>query len=96
MLQLVEQLHDIVNKRNLKLAPENVFMLLTVKRLGHEFGFDRTKTIQSKIAAILESPSPTTKIELMRFIGSMIFHSIFIDELHVNMKPLYVSLQDIN
>ena len=64
-------------------------MLLTVKYLGHEIGFNTTQPIQSKNAAFHRNLSPITKIELMRFIGSMNFHSKLIEELHVNMNPLY-------
>ena len=40
MFQLIEQLHVISTKNNLKLAPENsFFMLLKVKFLGHEIGY---------------------------------------------------------
>ena len=52
LLQLFEQLHDIA-KKNLKLAPEKTFsVLLTLRSLGHEIGFNIIKPIQSKIAAI--------------------------------------------
>ena len=59
-------------------------MLLTVKYLGHEIVCDTTKPLQSKIAAINKNPSPTTEIEMMKFIVSMNFYSKFIVELHVN------------
>ena len=39
MFQLIEQLHNIRTKNNLKLAPEkSFFMLLKVKFHGHEIG----------------------------------------------------------
>ena len=39
-LQLIEQLHDIANEGNQKLAPEiTFFMLFTVKSLGLEIGW---------------------------------------------------------
>ena len=37
---------------------------------------------------------PTTKGELMRFVGSKNISSNFIDKLHVNIKPLYDLFQD--
>ena len=53
MFQLIEQLHIISTKNNLKLAPEkSFFMLLKVKFLGHEIGYNTIKPIHSKIAAI--------------------------------------------
>ena len=69
-------------------------MFFIVKYFGHEIGFNTIKPINSRIAVIHKIPSPTTKIELMRFIGSMNFSFIFIDNLLVNMKPLSVLLPD--
>ena len=64
-------------------------MLPTVKYLCHEIGFITFKPTQTKITSIHKIPSPTAKIELMKFIGTMKFHSEFIDTLYVNMRPLY-------
>ena len=72
MFQLTEQLHIISTKNNLKLAPGKSFlMLLKVKFLGHEIGYNTIKPIHSKIAAIHKIPSPTGKVALMSFIGSI-------------------------
>ena len=62
MFQLIEQLHIVSTKNNLKLAPEkSFFMLLKVKFLGHEIGYNTIKPIRSKLAAIHKIPSPTGK-----------------------------------
>ena len=80
ILQLTEQLHNLANKKNLKLAPEkNFFMLLTVIFLGHEIYFNTIKPIDFKIAALREITYRTTKFELKRFTGSMNFYSKPID-----------------
>ena len=72
MIQLIEQLHIISTKNNLKLAPEKSFlMLLKVKFLGHEIGYNTIKPIHSKITAIHKIPSPTGKVALMSFIGAL-------------------------
>ena len=90
MFQLIEQLHIISTKNNLKLAPEkSFFMLLKVKFLGHESDYNTIKPIHSKIAAIHNIPSPTGKVALMSFIGALNFYTIFIDKLHINHKPFY-------
>ena len=53
MFELIKELHKIVTKENLKLAPEkSFFMLLKVKYLGHEIGNNTIKPIPSKIEAI--------------------------------------------
>ena len=89
MLQLIKQLRDIAKKENLSSAIEkSFFMLLTVKYLGNEIGFNTNKPYQAKIAAIHEFPSPTTKIRLIRIIVSMAFYSKFIVEIQVIVKPL--------
>ena len=90
MFQLIEQLHIISTKNNLKLPPENsFFMLLKVKFLGHEIGYNTIKPIHSKIAAIHKIPSPTGKVALMSFIGARNFYTKFIEKLHINLKPFY-------
>ena len=50
--QFIEQLH-IVNTKHLKLAPKkSFFMLLEVKFLEHEIGYNTITPIHSKIATI--------------------------------------------
>ena len=95
MFQLIEQLHIIRTKNNLKLAPEkSFFMLLEVKFLGHEIGYNTIKPIHSKIAAIHKIPSPTGKVALMSFIGALNFYTKFIEKLHINLKPFYDLLHE--
>ena len=87
MFQLIEQLHIISTKNNLKLAPEkSFFMLLKVKFLGHENGYNTIKPIHSEIAAIHKIPSPTGKVALMSFIGALNFYTKVIEKLHINFN----------
>ena len=69
-------------------------MLLKVKFLGHEIGYNTIKPIHSKIAAIHKIPSPTGKVALMSFIGALIFYTKFIEKLHINFKPFYDLLHE--
>ena len=95
MFQLIEQLHIISTKSNLKLAPEkSFFMLLKVNLLGHEIGYNTTKPIHSKIAAIHKIPSRTGKNDLMSFIVALNFYTNFIEKLHINLKPFYDLLHE--
>ena len=95
MFQLIEQLHIISTKNNLKLAPEKYFfMLLQVKFLGHEICYNTIKPIHSKIAAIHKIPSPTGKVALMSFIGALNFYTKLIEKLHINLKPFYDLLHE--
>ena len=85
MFQLIEQLHIISTKNNPKLAPEkSFFMLLKVKFLGHEIGYNTIKPIHSKIAATHKIFSLTGKYALMSFIGALNFYTKFIEKLHEN------------
>ena len=89
MFQLIQQLHDISTKHNLKLAPEkSFFLLLKVKFLGHEIGYNTIKPIHSKVAALYKLPSPTGKVDLMSFLGALNFHTKLIENLHINLKPV--------
>ena len=95
VFHLIEQLHFISTEHNLKLAPEkSFFMLLKVKFLGHEIGYNTIKDCSSKIAAIHKIPPPTKKVALMSFIGALNFHTKFIDKLHINLKPFYNLLHE--
>ena len=90
MFQLIEQLHIISTKNNLKQAPEKSFLtLLKVKFLGHEFGYNTIKPIHSKLAAIHKIPSPTGKVALMSLIGALNFYTKFLEKLHINLKAFY-------
>ena len=95
MLHLFEQLHQICQTNILKIAPEKSFyILLTVKVLGHEIGNNTIKPISSKVDAIHQLKTPTSKTALLRFIGSMNFYSKFINNLHISLKPFYTLLHD--
>ena len=95
MIELIEQLRQICQKKDLKIAPEKFFyLLLTVKFLGHEIGNQTIKPIHSKVDGIHKFETPSSKHELMRFIGSMNFYSKFIQNLHIPLKPFYTLLHD--
>ena len=54
-------------------------MLLNVKFLGHEIGYNTIKPIHSKFAAIHKIPSSTGRVALMSFIGALNFYTKFIE-----------------
>ena len=95
MLDFIEQLHQICHSNNLKIAPEkSSYILFTVKFLEHEIGHNSIIPISSKVDGIHSLKTPTSKTELMRFIGSMNFYSKFINKLHISLKPFYPLLLD--
>ena len=74
MIQLIEQLHSISTKHELKLAPEKIFLMLPkVEFLGHEIGYNTIKPIYSKVDAFHKFPSPTSTVARISFIGALSF-----------------------
>ena len=95
MLDLIEQLQQICLSNNLKVAPENSFhILITVKCFGHEIGHNTIRLIFSKVDGIHKLKTPTSKTELMRFIGSMNFYSKFLTNYIFLSKPVHTLLHD--
>ena len=95
MFELIKEIHKIVTKENLKLAPEKSFyMLLKLKFLGHEIGNNTIRPIPSKIEAIKRIPFSKEKKDVMQFLDSVNFYSKFVEKLHINLKPLYTFLHD--
>ena len=95
MFELIKELHKILTKENLKLAPEKSFyMLLKVKFLGHEIGNNTIRPIPSKIEANKIFLSPKEKKHVTQFLRSVNFYSKFIEKVHIYPKPLYTLLHD--
>ena len=95
MFQLIEELHLMTTKHNLKLDPwKIIFMLLKVIFCGHEIGYNTIKPIHSKVEAIHKIPSPASKVALMSLIGAPNFYTKFIEKLHINLKPFYDLLHE--
>ena len=69
-------------------------MLLRVKFLGHDIGYNTIKPIHSRITAIQRISSPTGKVALLSFIGALNFYTNFIGKLHINLKPFYDLLHE--
>ena len=95
MFELIEQLHQICKKINLKIAPEKSFyVLITVKFFGHGIGNQTIIPIHSKVDGIHKLKTPSSNCGIMRFIGSMKYYSKFIQNLHISLKPFYTLLHD--
>ena len=69
-------------------------MSLKAKVLGHEIGNNTIKPIPSKIEAVKRIPSPKEKKDVKEFLGSVNCYSKFVENLHINLKPLYTLLHD--
>ena len=95
MFRLIEHLDLISTKHNLKLAPEkSFFMLLKVKFLGHEIGYNTIKPIHSRIAAFHKNPFTHRKSCPIEFHWCTHFFTKFIEKLHINLKPFYDLLHE--
>ena len=64
-------------------------MLLKVKFLRHENGYNTIEHIHSKIAAFHKIPPPTGKVALIGFIVVLKFYTKFIEKLQINLKLFY-------
>ena len=92
-LDLTEQLHQICSSSTLKNAPEKPFyILLTVTIFGH--GKITVKLIQHQFDGLHKLSTPTSKTELIRFIGPMNFYSNFIHKLHISLKYFFTLFHD--
>ena len=91
ILQILKQRHHFASEIDLNLAnDESFFLLLIVKKLGHDLGCAAVM----KIAENHEVLHLLTKIEPMKLLGSMKFHSKIVHKLHDNVSPLYILLHD--
>ena len=95
MFQLIEQLHIISTKNNLKLAPENLFSCF-LKSIFLDMKLVTIQLNQSirKLQLSIKSLSPTGKVALMSFIGALNFYTKFIEKLHITHKPFYDLLHE--
>ena len=69
-------------------------MLLKVKFLGHEIGYNTIKPIHSKVDAIHKLPSPTSNLAPMSFIFALSFYTKFIEKHHNNLEPIFDLLHE--
>ena len=92
IFQLIEQFHVLSTKQKLKLAPEKSnFMLLKVKYLGNEIGFNTIEPRLSKVAAIHKLSPPLGKVVLMSFLN---VYTKIIETLPINLKPFNDLIHD--
>ena len=83
-MQLIEHIHDDANERNLNLALEkSFFKLLTLKYLGHEFGFKAIKPIESKMLQIIKF---VLWLQKWNSWGSLDKRTLFLLKLMINFK----------
>ena len=80
MFQLIEQLHIISTKHNLRNPAKSFFMFLKVKFVGHEIGYNTIYPLHSKVDAIHKILSPTGKFALMSFISALNFYTKIISQ----------------
>ena len=70
ILNLIDQLHQICRTNNLKIAPDkSLYILITVKVLGHEIGNNIIKPISSKDDDVHKLNFLTSKTGSMRLVA---------------------------
>ena len=95
MVHSIEQSNRIFTTNNHKIAPENSFhIFLIVTYLGHENGNNTNNPTSSEVAGEQKLKTPTSKKELLRFVGSMNFYSTVIKKLLTSLEPFYTLLHD--
>ena len=95
MFQLIKQLHITSTKTILNSLLKNLFpLLLKVKYLGHEIGYNTFKPIPSKISIFHRISFPTGNVALMKVIGAVNFYTKIIDKIHINLEPIYYLLHE--
>ena len=78
-----------VQEVGLKLREEKCrFRVRSVTYVGHQLTSDGVKPDTSKVAAILEMPTPKNKQEVQRFMGMIQYLGKFIPNLAEKSKPL--------
>ena len=71
-------------------------MLLKVKFLEHEIGYNTIKPIHFKIAAIHKILSPTGKVALRIFNGALNVYPKFRKKLHINLHSMMFYMKKLN
>lgn len=82
-------LFDRLREANLTLNLDKcAFGHAKVQYLGHEVGSGEVKPLAAHVKAILDMPSPTTRKDLRRFLGSVSFYRRFCENLSEVETPL--------
>ena len=90
MVTILEQYQKILQKENLKAAPDKSHFFLTrVKFLGHNIERNTITPLKSRIDAIQKLQPPTNKKKIPEFLGMLNFLSKYVYKMQLYLKPFY-------
>ena len=79
MFTVLEQYHQILQNKNLKVAPDKSHFFLTrVKILGHNIEQNTINPLKSRVDAIQKLQPPTNKKKILEFLGMLNFLSKYV------------------
>ena len=97
MFTILEQYHKILQKENLKAAPDKSHFFLTrVKFLGHNIERNTITPLKSRIDAIQKLQPPTNKKKIQEFLGMLNFLSKYVYKMQLYLRPFYNLLRQQN
>ena len=97
MFTILEQYHKVLQKENLKAAPDKSHFFLTrVKFLGHNIEQNTITPLKSRIDAIQKLQPPTNKKKIQEFLGMLNFLSKYVYKMQLYLRPFYNILRQQN
>ena len=90
MYETLEEYHKILQKENLKAAPDKTyFMLKKVKFLGHIIENKKIKTLTSRIEGFQKLEPPNSMKSLQQYLGTINFLAKYVYGMQPKLQPLY-------
>ena len=97
MFTVLEKYHKILQKENLKAAPDKSNIFLThVKFLGHNIERNTITPLKSRIDAIQKLQPTTNKKKIQELLGMLNFLSKFVYKMQLYLRPFYNILRQQN
>lgn len=88
-LQIIRKIFEKLRKANLTISlAKSEFGRATVTHLGYVVGQGHVKPVHAKISAILDFPRPSSKKEVMRFLGMAGYYRKFCKNFSLVTEPL--------
>ncbi len=93
-VRIIQELFERLSKASLTInLSKSEFGCATVTYLGHEVGQGHVKPVRAKISVILDFPRPTSKRQLMRFLGMAGYYRKFCPNFSSVSEPMTALLR---
>ena len=100
MYETLEEYHKILQKENLKAAPDKTyFMFKKVKFLGHIIENKKIKPFSSRIEGFQKIEPPNSMKSLQRYLGTIKFLAKYVYGMQPILQPFinyYIKKQNLN